>query len=239
MSRISDSLMAAELSAHRDNLPHTCALTDFAAASVAHSTSPSSTHHHHYHHHQQPQPLPEPDMRLFIDRLFTEYASDQTKGLNLFEFTEAVRAHPGLLSYTYDLGAEAEKVEGLYSVKYLVAVDGGEHSLRAFEHIARTARREDFVYVVYVNPRLDPARKPPYMKKEAYIQAHETRTHEMREFLDRCQNLSARNSVAPCQSIFSEGDAIPVISQLLDKYDIDILAMGSHGYGDEMVKSQR
>eukprot|EP01102_Stenamoeba_stenopodia_P022837 TRINITY_DN9661_c0_g1_i1.p1 TRINITY_DN9661_c0_g1~~TRINITY_DN9661_c0_g1_i1.p1 ORF type:complete len:367 (-),score=96.02 TRINITY_DN9661_c0_g1_i1:173-1273(-) len=179
------------------------------------------------------------DIRHFVEKLFREYVSDKKAGMNFYEFCEAVRENPSLLGCTYDLGAEAEKVEGIYSVKYLVAVDGGEHSLRAFEHIARTTRPEDFIYVVYVHPTFDPARRPPYMKADAYRVAYDTKAKEMSEFLERCKNLSIKKSAAPCLPLFCDGVAQEQITKLLDKYDIDVLALGSVGYGDEIVKAQR
>jgi len=155
------------------------------------------------------------------------------------EFSDAAKDNPKLLGCTYDIGEEAEKVEGIYTVKYLVAVDGGEHSLRAFEHIARMSRQEDCVFVVYVHPPFDLARKPPYMKKEVYQTNFETRAREMSEFLERCKNLSDKKSAAPCIPLFCEGNPQTIIADLLDKQDINVLAMGSKGYGDDLVKSQR
>jgi len=52
------------------------------------------------------------EIQQFVEKLFRNYVADKKAGMNFYEFSEAVRENPSLLGCTYDLGAEAEKVEG-------------------------------------------------------------------------------------------------------------------------------
>lgn len=121
--------------------------------------------------------------------------------------------------------------------KILLAYDGSEHSKKALSktvELAKCTNGEVIVlygYHVYIiPPTASVAHLSVYMSDEDYKNLNMMAKKEGERILDEAKQMFADVNVQ-CKAIVAEGNAALLIQETAEKYNCDLIVMGSHGYG--------
>lgn len=110
--------------------------------------------------------------------------------------------------------------------RIMVAVDGSEGSSAAIAEAVELAQQMDAALsFVYVRKPSSSALGHPYYERQL---SHDLRLG--REVIDEAIDAAARAGIA-CDGDVFEGDAADEIVSLADNRDVDLIVVGSRGYG--------
>jgi len=104
-------------------------------------------------------------------------------------FVALIQGHPTLLEITHVFSTEEENIK---HIKYMVAIDGGLASDRAFDHVLRVVKENDEVFLVYVHEPVNADLRPPLMHLEDYIKEHQHKGESMKKFSFKVRKKSIR-----------------------------------------------
>jgi len=163
-----------------------------------------------------------------IQKILQEADKYADNKINVEGFVALIQGHPELLETTHVFSSEEENIK---RIKYMVAVDGGLASDRAFDHVLRIIKENDAIYIVYVHEPINVDLRPPLMHLDDYINENKHKGESMKNFLAKLENriLDSKKGVS-VTTLYTEGNIQNELITLIDKHVIDVLVLGRQEY---------